>query len=106
MVPNGWQYAEAGISKLQLIKPLQFLVNVQNLKLPTSPGLRILRVMCWAFFIYNHLGVYKELIFVFSGTAISRVSERDGLEGLLSKLWTCVGLCGLLNVPYKSREGD
>ena len=41
---NGWQYAEAGISKLQLVKPLQFLLNVQKFKLPTSPGLRILRV--------------------------------------------------------------
>lgn len=41
---NGWQYAEAGISKLQLVKLLQFLLNVQKFKLPTSPGLRILRV--------------------------------------------------------------
>ena len=45
MRSNGWQYAEAGISKLQLIKPLQFLVNVQNIELPTAPGLRILRVV-------------------------------------------------------------
>ena len=44
LVSNGWQYAEAGISKLQLVKPLQFLINVQKFKLPTSPGLRILRV--------------------------------------------------------------
>jgi hypothetical protein len=35
------------ISKVQLIKPLQFLVNVQKLKLPTIPGLRILRVSGW-----------------------------------------------------------
>jgi len=42
----------------------------------------------------------KELIFVFSGSALSRVSERDGLEGFLSKLWSCDGLCcGLLNMP-------
>jgi len=26
--PNGWQYAEAGISKLQLVKPVQFLIYV------------------------------------------------------------------------------
>jgi hypothetical protein len=50
-MPNGWQYAEAGILKLQLIKPLQFLVNVQNLNLPTSPGLRILRVRHWRLFL-------------------------------------------------------
>ncbi len=39
-----WQYAEAGTSELKLIKPLQFSLNVQKFKLPTSPGLRILRV--------------------------------------------------------------
>jgi hypothetical protein len=43
-VPERWQYAEAGISKLQLIKPLLILLNVLNFKIPTSPGLRILRV--------------------------------------------------------------
>jgi hypothetical protein len=50
---DGWQYAEAGISKLQLVKPLQFLLNVQKLKLPTSPGLRILRVGNWPYSIVS-----------------------------------------------------
>ena len=44
MNANGWQYAEAGISKLQPVKPLQFLINVQKFELATIPGLRILRV--------------------------------------------------------------
>ncbi len=51
MPANGWQYAEGGISKLQLIKPLHFLLNVQKFKLPTTPGLRILRVSHWHFMI-------------------------------------------------------
>lgn len=45
MSHNGWQYAEAGISKLQLVKLLQFLLDEQRFKLPKSYGLRILRVV-------------------------------------------------------------
>ena len=48
---NGWQYAEAGISKLQLVKPLKIWVNVQKFKFTTIPGLRILRVRGWLLFI-------------------------------------------------------
>ncbi len=47
---NRWQYAEAGISKLQLVKPLYFLLNVLKFKLPATPGLRILRVSKCYFF--------------------------------------------------------
>ena len=47
------QYAEAGISELILIKPLEILIKVVNFKIPTSPGLRILHVMhCVFIFIF------------------------------------------------------
>ena len=69
---NGRQYAEAGFSKLQPVKPLRILVNVQKYKIPTSPGLRILRVVCWcSLFKVNPLQVFTNLIFYLNQSALT-----------------------------------
>ena len=90
MYANGWQYAEAGISKLQLVKPLQFLINVQKFKTPTSPGLRILRVTNWPLFIFKQLAIKFAVPRAFEQT--HSLTSFGRAVGFLSDLTMCVAV--------------
>ncbi len=53
------------ISERLLVKPLQFRVIIQKFKLPISPGLRILRVVCPCFlFLGRETILFQFLVFV------------------------------------------
>ncbi|MFW6225109.1 MAG: hypothetical protein ACOC4B_02475 [Bacteroidota bacterium] len=85
-----WQYAEAGISELKLIKTVQFLLNVQKFKLPTTPDLRVLRVTNRPLFIFNQLAI-NFAVPCASGQTHTLTSFGRGF-GFLSDLAMCVAV--------------